>query len=101
MEYLLSIAVPEIAIIAPVAPNHLEQFGTLESYRNAKLLLARASKTRIVHESLRAYMDVDCLFYGMGGMSDVDASDGRVSLTGTSAQIHLQDQTFDLTLPSF
>jgi UDP-N-acetylmuramoyl-tripeptide--D-alanyl-D-alanine ligase len=26
MEYLLNIAIPDIAIVAPVAPNHLEQF---------------------------------------------------------------------------
>lgn len=101
MEYLIAIARPDIVIISPIAPNHLEQFGTFESYRNAKLLLARASKTRIIHESLRAYMDMECLFYGMGGMSDIDASDGVVNIGGTSAQIHLHHQTFSLVLPSF
>ncbi len=101
MEYLIHIARPDIVIISPIAPNHLEQFGTFESYRNAKLLLARASKTRIIHESLRAYMDMECLFYGMGGMSDIDASDGVVNIDGTSAQIHFLHQTFSLTLPSF
>ncbi len=101
MEYLLSIVVPDIVILSPIAPNHLEQFGSLERYRNEKLLLARFGKQRILHESLRAFTDVDSVFYGMGGMSDIDASHGKVTLQGTSAQIHLYDTTHSLTLPSF
>lgn len=65
MDYLLSIVIPDIAIISPVAPNHLEQFGSLERYRNEKLLLAKRGLKSILHESLRAYVDVDAVFYGM------------------------------------
>lgn len=33
MDFLLSIAIPDIAIISSVSPNHLEQFVTFASYR--------------------------------------------------------------------
>lgn len=53
MSFLLDIAIPDIAIIAPIAPNHIEQFGTFEKYRHEKFLLAEHAKHVILHESHR------------------------------------------------
>ena len=54
MEYLISIVRPDIAVLSPVVPNHLEQFGTFERYRDAKLLLIESAKFHsIAHESLK------------------------------------------------
>ncbi len=101
MEFLLSITTPDIAILSPVTPNHLQQFGTLESYRAEKLLLLKMAKHRIVHESLRPYIESEAIYYGTWGMSEVDASHFHFSLSWVSADINVYDQTFHITLPSF
>lgn len=101
MEFLLSVATPDIAIVSPIAPNHLEQFGTLESYRQEKLLFLEPTKKRIVHESLRPYITHDALYYGSGSMSDIDASHFSMDITGVSAKIHVYKSTYDVVLPTF
>ena len=64
MEYLLSIVKPHIAILTPVAPNHLEQFGTLEKYRDAKILLPKnAKELAIVHDSQGEYIEGEKVYY--------------------------------------
>lgn len=64
MEYLLSIVKPHITILTPVAPNHLEQFGSLEAYRDAKLLLPKnAKEIAIVHDSLTEFIEGEKVFY--------------------------------------
>lgn len=80
MTFLTDIVAPDIAILSVVAPNHLEQFGTLEKYRNEKLLLTKNTSRLIIHESLRSYVEKDALFYGSGGMSDIDASHFHCSI---------------------
>lgn len=101
MSFLLSIVVPDIAIVAPIAPNHLEQFGNIETYRKEKLLILESAKKRIVHESLRPYTPYDILYYGSGSMSDIDASHFDVSLAGVTADIHVYKSTYPLSLPTF
>lgn len=65
MDFLLSIALPDIAILTPVEPNHLEQFGTLFNYRNNKIKLIESARHAIVHESLRQYINIDVLYYSL------------------------------------
>jgi UDP-N-acetylmuramoyl-tripeptide--D-alanyl-D-alanine ligase len=43
MDFLLSIAEPDIVVISPIEPNHIEQFGSYESYRAEKLKILRTS----------------------------------------------------------
>lgn len=100
MDFLLSIAVPDIAIVTPVEPNHLEQFGSLDNYRNHKLKLITGVKHSIVHESLRQYIDIDTLFYSLGALSDIDASNIDISIHGTKATIHYNHKDYSLTLPA-
>jgi UDP-N-acetylmuramyl pentapeptide synthase len=64
MDYLLSIAIPNIAIITEVMPNHIEQFGAFELYRKEKLKFAIHSEYLIAHESLREFIERDAFFYG-------------------------------------
>jgi UDP-N-acetylmuramyl pentapeptide synthase len=81
MDFLISIAQPNIAIITPVESNHLEQFGSLELYRKNKLQLIAAAKYAILHESLRQYVDTDALYYSLGALSDIDASNINISIS--------------------
>ncbi len=101
MEFLLSIAHPDIAVILPITANHLEQFWTLESYRNAKLLLWRNAKKLIAYDWLRQYIDRDTLYYSMGGMSDIDASHMHMSIEWVSAQVHVKESNYVITIPAF
>jgi UDP-N-acetylmuramyl pentapeptide synthase len=81
MDFLLSIAVPDIAVLTQVEPNHIEQFGTEEAYRAEKLKILGATKNRIVHESLRKYISQSVTYYGLGARSDVDASHIEMTLS--------------------
>jgi UDP-N-acetylmuramyl pentapeptide synthase len=100
MDFLLSIAIPTIAILTPVESNHLEQFGSLEVYRNNKLKLIKSAKYAIVHESLRQYLDTDVVYYSLGALSDIDASHIGISISGTSAIAHYDQRDFPLHVPA-
>lgn len=101
MDFLISIARPDIAIITPIAPNHLEQFGTLDRYRNEKLILASWAKRLIAYEGLRQYIDRDAIYYSTGGMSDIDASHMHMSVDGVHATIHLRESDYSIHIPAF
>ena len=101
MEWLLSIAIPDISILTGVMPNHLEQFGTLESYRREKLLITRDAPRCIIHESLRPYIEREAIYYGIGSMSDIDASHFHTTIKGMTANIHVHKNTYPIALPSF
>ena len=101
MDFLLSIAVPDIGILTPVTPNHLEQFGTFEAYKKEKLLFTKKAKKLISHESHRQYIDREAIYYSMGGMSDIDASHLEISVEGVHAQIHLKKKNYPLFVPAF
>ena len=102
MDFMLSIVIPDIAIISVVTPNHLEQFGSLENYRTEKLRITRDTPKIIAHESLRPYIEKDALYYGTGSMSDIDASHFHATLEGVSADIHVEKSTYRaVTLPGF
>ncbi len=101
MAFLLSIAVPDIAIISPVNENHLEQFWTLERYRSEKLQLLQWAKYIIAYEGLRQFIDRDAFFYSMGGMSDIDASHMHMTVTGVSADISLKKNMYHIHIPAF
>lgn len=91
MDFLLSIAQPDIAILTPVESNHLEQFGTLEHYREHKIKLVTRAQSAIVHESLRQYIDRDdVVFYSLGALSDIDASHLEIDSSGTRAIVHFE-----------
>lgn len=100
MDFLLSIAKPDIWILTPVESNHLEQFGTLELYRNNKLQLILASKHKIVHESLRQYIDIDVLYYSLWALSDIDASGVEIWIHWTKAVVHFNNKDYPVLLPA-
>lgn len=54
MDFLTSIATPDIAIISKIVPNHIEQFGTEEAYRREKLKITVAKKI-FAHKSLEKF----------------------------------------------
>lgn len=64
MEFLLSIAIPDIGILAEVTPNHMEQFKTFDAYLHEKLLLINNAKHAVVHEKMRDSTSRDALYYG-------------------------------------
>lgn len=98
MDFLLSIVVPDIAIVTRVEPNHLEQFGSLDTYRKDKLKLAIAGKHSIVHETLRQYIDRDVEYFSLGALSDIDASNIEIGITGTTAMVHYNHKDYHLEL---
>lgn len=51
MDFLLSIAVPDVAVISPIVPNHMEQFKTEKAYFGEKIKILAAKKS-IIHESV-------------------------------------------------
>jgi UDP-N-acetylmuramyl pentapeptide synthase len=63
MDFLLSIAIPDIAIITEVFPNHIEQFITLEAYRAEKLKMTKDAKYLILHDSLRPFVDREATYF--------------------------------------
>ncbi len=65
MDFLLSITVPNVSILTPVLPNHIEQFGDEEAYRNEKLKILAAEKN-FIHASLFPFMkdSEKNIFYG-------------------------------------
>ncbi len=103
MEYLVSIVRPDIAILSPVAPNHLEQFGTFERYRDAKLLLIDSAKAHsIAHESLREFvLKENTYFYGKDASSDASIVSAEQNLEGINAEIVYNTKNYTITLPSF
>jgi UDP-N-acetylmuramoyl-tripeptide--D-alanyl-D-alanine ligase len=101
MDYLLSIAIPNIAIITEVMPNHIEQFWAFDLYRKEKLKFAIHSEYLIVHESLREFIERDAFFYGRWSMSDIDASHIEIRPDWTEAIIHIHKDSFPLFLPVF
>ncbi len=100
MDFLISIATPDIAVLTPVESNHIEQFGSLDCYRNNKIKLILSAKYAIVHESLRQYIDIDVQYYSLGALSDIDASNIEISIQGTTAIVHYNHQDFPISLPS-
>ena len=101
MDFLLSIAHPDIAIITEIFPNHIEQFKTLEAYRAEKLKIVSFSKTLILHDSLRPFIDREATYYGLGAMSDVDASHIHIDKKWTKATIHAFWKDFPIFIPAF
>ncbi len=100
MQFLLHIAIPDIAIITPVEPNHIEQFGSLEVYRSNKLMIIEDATHRIVHESLRQYIDLDTLYYSLGALSDIDAAHIEMDIWGTRAVVQYNKKQYPITLPA-
>lgn len=101
MDFLLSIAVPNIAIIAPIVENHIEQFGTLEAYRAEKLKILRAEHI-VVHESLIPFVSGDHIqFYGLTHPNNViTAHNIRLEITGTHATVLFAGETYEVMIPA-
>ena len=100
MDFLLGIATPDIAIVTPITPNHLEQFGSLEVYRAQKLIILEHAKHRIIHESLRQYVDLDALYYSLGALSDIDAAHIDMDISGTRAVVQYSRKEYPISLPA-
>ena len=101
MDFLLSIAIPDIAIITEIAPNHLEQFGTFDRYKAEKFKLIESARELIIHDSLRDSVEREALYYGNGGMSEISVSQTIIDTTWSSAQVHFHRMDYDLTIHSF
>lgn len=100
MQFLLDIATPDIAIVTPIEPNHLEQFGSLDVYRRHKLMLIEHATTRILHESLRQYVDLEALYYSLGALSDIDAAHIEMNISGTRAVVQYSKKEYPIILPA-
>lgn len=101
MDFLLSIAVPDIAILTEVAPNHIEQFWTFDRYREEKLKFTRWRSDLIIHDSLRNLIEREAFYYGTWWMSEIDISHVEVTSKWTSAKVHFQHHDYTVSVPFF
>jgi UDP-N-acetylmuramyl pentapeptide synthase len=101
MDFLLSIATPDIAIITEVAPNHLEQFGTFELYRKEKIKITKTAKYLIIHDTLRDLLERDAIYYGSGAMSDISISHVDISHAWTSSVVHFHGRDDHVSVRAF
>lgn len=99
MDFLLSIAEPDIAILTEVTPAHISQFGTFEAYLHEKILLVSHAKKAIIHEKMRDLISRDALYYGMGALSYIDVSGVRLFPDRSQCILHIDTKDFPLTLP--
>ena len=101
MDFLLSIVVPDIAVITEIIPNHIEQFGTFDSYRKEKFKITQRAKDLIIHDSGRPFIWREALYYGRGAMSDINTSHIEVTEKWTNAIVHSDHHDYRLSLPVF
>lgn len=101
MDFLLSIAIPDIAILTEIAPNHLEQFWTFDLYKKEKLKMTYSAKYLIMHDSLRDSVDREAIYYGVWAMSDIDISHIDIAHNWTSAIVHFQKHDYPIHVNYF
>lgn len=101
MDFMLSIAIPDVAIITEIAPNHIEQFGNFDLYKKEKLKIVSYAWELIIHDSLRNSIEREAIYYGTGAMSQIDASHIEIVPTGTHAHVHFTHRDYDLTVHAF
>jgi UDP-N-acetylmuramoyl-tripeptide--D-alanyl-D-alanine ligase len=101
MDFLLSIATPDIAIIGPISPNHIEQFWIFESYRAEKLKLAESARCIVAYGELKKYITREAVYYSLWAMSDIDASHIHQNISSLSATIHFYKNDYRVELPLF
>lgn len=99
MDFLLSIAVPDIGILTEVTPNHIENFASYDEYLWAKLLLIERCTNAIVYENMRDSIGRDALYYGLGALSSVDASSIREFPDHTDFSLHIEEEDISVSLP--
>lgn len=100
MDFLVSIGAPSIVILTPIEANHIEQFGTIEAYRNEKLKITKYAHTIVAHESLKEYTHKDAYFYGTSAGSDIIANDIVIGLDGTKASVSVFGETSSVHIPA-
>jgi UDP-N-acetylmuramoyl-tripeptide--D-alanyl-D-alanine ligase len=101
MDFLLSIAIPDVVIITEIAPNHIEQFGTFDLYKKEKLKIITHARELIIHDSLRNLVEREAIYYGTGAMSEIDVSHIEITPTGTQARVHFAHRDYDVSVRAF
>lgn len=101
MEFLLRIAVPDIAVVTPIESNHLEQFWTLERYRREKLHILASARHKIAHSSLRMFLDDDVELFGSERHDTAHIIDAQTLLSGMSFRVKYMDHVDTFSLPAF
>ena len=103
MDFLLSIAVPNISILTPVLPNHIEQFGTEEAYRNEKLKILVAKKN-LIHASLFPFVEASekNIFYGKNDKnSSIFVNFVKNTIHGIDGEIVFKNEKKLVEMPVF
>ncbi len=100
MDFLLSIATPDIAIVTPIEPNHIEQFQKFENYRKEKLKILAYAKKAVVHESLAENVPVDTPLYGFSCQESMQVQDMKISEKGTTAFVKIDEIIYEIYYPS-
>ncbi len=108
IDYLTSLAEPDVVAITNAAAAHLEGFGSIEGVAKAKGEILRA-KSRPGVAILNAdddyfeywsamVADIDVIGFGIQAQTDVRASDIVADGGGSNFQLHLYDTRIDVRL---
>lgn len=104
MDFLLSVATPDIAIVSPIVANHMEQFETMQNYRHEKFKILTA-KHCFVHDSLRDFVDEKKIakisFFGSKNnkTNAIFAQNIVLTMDGTQADIRFNNTLTTVSLP--
>jgi len=108
IDYLTSLAEPDVVAITNAAAAHLEGFGSIEGVAKAKGEILRA-KSRPGVAILNAdddyfeywsamVADIDVIGFGIQAQTDVRASDIVADGAGSNFQLHMYDTRIDVRL---
>ena len=109
IEYLASLAEPDVVAITNAGSAHLEGFGSVEGVAHAKGEILRG-KTRPgvavlnaddkYHALWRSWVrDIDVVSFGLEPSADVHAAEIVTDAAGTAFELHLPDASVDIRLP--
>lgn len=108
IDYLTSLAEPDVVVITNAAAAHLEGFGSIEGVAEAKgeILRARPRPGVAILNADDAYFeywsamvaDIDVIGFGIQAQTDVRASDIVTDGAGSNFKLHLYDTDIDVRL---
>lgn len=101
MDFLLSIAIPDIAIITPIVANHIQQFKTEEAYIAEKLKIT-ISKNIIVHETVAPKIEHNnMIVFGTNSVCDIYLKNIYNSIGGLEGEVLYRQKLFNFRLSAF
>jgi UDP-N-acetylmuramoyl-tripeptide--D-alanyl-D-alanine ligase len=107
--YLVSLSSPDVVVITNAGAAHLEGFGSIKGVAHAKgeiLQNEKRPQVAVLNADDRYFSywsslveDVRRISFGFGKAADVRATNIEAGATGTQFELHVFDQSVDVSLP--